>query len=405
MECLPSYSPSTSAPPKYSPDPQEDERRLDLTVRTQRRATPEGTFIRSCSGITVVFEEQDVGVTAPTFPRNAIVKGEVLLEGENVYSVKMKLMGEMTMTIPEGGTSQTQLFTESKTLWQRPTDQPCAQCPSIVPFRLPFPHSYEDGSEIRTVPPTFTAHSPAVPGIFVRIAYTITITVTKLRFGGFKKRQTVNIPVFYHPRSRPYMPIGTGLYPFLSTVKCAPGDWHQVTSKMKARPGSSVGDVESHLFIPSVLIYGLSDTIPFHLQLQGSPAALHADLDPSLPWYTDARSDKPVVRVYYLRQILVKVNGQKAWRNVVLGEGKMCPVENQYHASPDAEQRGELALDWEGELRCESDATVGGFNIGALVVKDFIMVELKPASAETSSLLEHQNPIPIRLVTDTYSES
>lgn len=121
----------------------------------------------------------------------------------------------------------------------------------------------------------------------------------------------------------------------------------------------------------------------------------------------------------------MKVNGTKSWRNIVLGEGKMYPVQAQYHACPGAESYAEQALDWEGELKCNGDVTVGGFNSGPLVLKvcvffaiyreislvypgvsqDFIMIELKPASPETSPLLEHQHPHPVRLVTDTYAES
>lgn len=38
------------------------------------------------------------------------------------------------------------------------------------------------------------------------------------------------------------------------------------------------------------------------------------------------RPSKPVIRVYILRQIIVEVRGQKAWRTCVLGEGVMRPT-------------------------------------------------------------------------------
>ena len=92
--------------------------------------------------------------------------------------------------------------------------------------------------------------------------------------------------------------------------------------------------------------------------------------DPSLPWYADMSRGKPVVRVYLLRQILVKVDGRRSWRNIVLGEGKLYPVTAQYYACPRTEiTSGPQALDWEGELRCNGDVTIGGFNSGSLVVK------------------------------------
>ncbi|CAL1712387.1 unnamed protein product [Somion occarium] len=465
MDTLPAYSPSSSVP-SYHAEPSYDERCLDFSARSHRRVAPDGTFLKAAKGITLVLTEQESGTSIPTYTRHASVKGDILLEDERIQSVSLKLDGRQFVSSSESGSSNTHLFTESITLWSKSEHPYCSLSPAILPFDIPFPNTYREGKETRPLPPTFTAESPSVPGVSIRCEYTLTVTVTKPRLGGFKKHKRMIVPINYHPRSRPYLPIGCGLHPFLSTVKCAPGDWHQVSSTIKPRSGATIGSIEAHLFIPAVQIYAISDTIPFHLQLQGSQASLNAFLfspesspqarnaalrraktlsvsyespaeshlssfavslpfitrassnpllpepppsplkpDPSLPWYVDTSRGKPTVRVYLLRQILVKVNGTKSWRNIVLGEGKMYPVQAQYHACPGAESYAEQALDWEGELKCNGDVTVGGFNSGPLVLKDFIMIELKPASPETSPLLEHQHPHPVRLVTDTYAES
>lgn len=79
---------------------------------------------------------------------------------------------------------------------------------------------------------------------------------------------------------------------------------------------------------------------------------------------------KGTIRVFLLRQITVEVRGQKAWRNCILGEGKLSalpPAESNLGFSPLNFQ--EDCLDWKGELRCEQKITVGGFNTGNLVVK------------------------------------
>lgn len=229
------------------------------------------------------------------------------------------------------------------------------------------------------------------------------------------------------------MPIGTDLQPFFSTVKSAPGDWHQVISNLKTPDASPLKPLECHvrdtialllttrtdvifmdpqLFIPAVQIYALSDTVPFHLHLRGSPASLLAFLSgptpasPKLPkgikhlgssiktrtssprasaddtrpqFDTATRATMPFnynassVRVYILRQVCVRVNGQKSWRDVVLGEGKLWPLHSQTpDLRPDGAD-GDHSVDWEGEVRCGSDVAVASFSSGDLVVKVCLM--------------------------------
>jgi len=189
----------------------------------------------------------------------------------------------------------------------------------------------------------------------------------------------------------------------LSTIKPFPEEWRQLVATMQTRSKSGVDPIECHLFIPSVQVYGVSDTIPFHVQLTGPLSSLLA----FLPSYSDAISssvNKPIIRVFLLRQILVEVRGEKGWRNCELGDGKLRalpPVAAGLTKAGD-----DQSLDWEGELRCKEDITVGGFNIGGkLMVKDFIVLATKPPRPETSPLLEFQYAHPIRLVTDSWSEA
>jgi hypothetical protein len=172
----------------------------------------------------------------------------------------------------------------------------------------------------------------------------------------------------------------------LSTIKPSPEEWRQVVSTMRTRPNSRVKPIECHvngtlkssighaltiaiikLFIPSSQIYGVSDAIPFHVQLAGPLSSLLA----FLPSYSDATSSLPpeqsVIRVFLLRQVLVEVRGQKGWRNCELGDGKLRALPPA--AANATTKNDEEVLDWEGEVRCREDITVGGFNIGKLVVK------------------------------------
>jgi hypothetical protein len=124
--------------------------------------------------------------------------------------------------------------------------------------------------------------------------------------------------------------------------------------------------VMKQLFIPAAQIYGVSDTIPFHVQLTAPSSSLLA----FLPSYSDATSsaspDTSPIRVFLLRQVLVEVRGQKGWRNCELGNGNLWALPP---VAANAIGENDESLDWEGEVRCRADTTIGGFNIGNLVVK------------------------------------
>ena len=85
----PSYSPS-SASPSYAINPKEGEQRLELVGRTKRPSTPSATFTTKARGMTVTFHEQESGVSAPTYARNAIIKGTIEFSDE-VFSVSLKV--------------------------------------------------------------------------------------------------------------------------------------------------------------------------------------------------------------------------------------------------------------------------------------------------------------------------
>ena len=65
----------------------------------------------------------------------------------------------------------------------------------------------------------------------------------------------------------------------------------------------------------------------------------------------------------------MRLNGQRAWRDVTLGEGKLWPLHAEYPYLRSDGASGEHSLDWEGEVRCGSDVSVGSFSSGDLVVK------------------------------------
>jgi hypothetical protein len=138
------------------------------------------------------------------------------------------------------------------------------------------------------------------------------------------------------------------------------------------------------LFIPRVQIFAISETIPFFLQLKSSNESLRAFISPDvqIPKSLKRASElnpvisptkvKPTIRVFLYRQVRAEIDGQRAWRTIVLGEGKLCalaPTASFLSSSTSLDDKIET-LEWEGEVRCdEVEVEVGGFCVGKLVVK------------------------------------
>ena len=113
------------------------------------------------------------------------------------------------------------------------------------------------------------------------------------------------------------------------------------------------------LFIPSARVYSTTDIIPFHLQLSGSLGSLQSFLMPSR-----RHGEHAAIRVILLREVVVEIRGKDISRNNVIAEGKLCEIP----PSP-CESQDSVHLDWEGEVRCSSDTSVGSFNAGSVAVK------------------------------------
>ncbi|KIP08620.1 hypothetical protein PHLGIDRAFT_117121 [Phlebiopsis gigantea 11061_1 CR5-6] len=440
----PSYSPSSAPSPPYTCCPSIEEQRLYYVARPSSNEAPEGVFTVTARGVSVTLNHQEDGTDTPVYTRRGLVSGEIRLEDDHAVAVTVQLEGHQKMSVTELAPVTLVLFSQKHTLWKRQKQE---ACPKTIDFRLPFPTTYPLNGADHELPSTFVAHFPDSPGLYAEIAYTLTVKISRPRLGTWKQHTNITIPVKYQPRSRPFLPISPDLYPFLSTVKAAPEAWHQVTSVIL--PGEDdVGPIDCHLFIPSVQIYGLTDTVPFHLQLRGPSNSLSAlvglsvgarsmslpplaklrsrtrlgkraatpppqrtricDHAAQYPWSLQspyvfvasmpgdlrslgsARSREPArtalaVRVYVLRQVATKVKGQRAWRNRVLAEGTLRAV---------------------GEPPCfgasTGSETVPSFIAGELQVKDFVVVQVSPPASPLFE--EHQFSHSIRLVTDTYRE-
>ncbi|KAJ6542819.1 hypothetical protein B0H19DRAFT_957893 [Mycena capillaripes] len=391
---LPPYSPPPPVP-SYSPEPAHDERRVDHTPRAH--SLPAGNYIKKLGSDTVILTEQDGTAEFPTYRRHGSVSGFITLEDrETVSEIVLRIKGKMDIMISEGGSLTTKLLDESYTLW---SSENChsSVCPSAVPFSATLPTKFQDfdGSS-HALPPSYEIPFITVSGLFFKSSYVLSVTITRRlsrKFSLLTKSKTIPIKFIYSPRTRPWRPIQP-FSNFPSDVKTMPEEFRQVVSHMEPRPKSTVQPMDMHLFLPVVEIFGLDDTIPFHVQLTGPVSSLREFLPDG---------EKTTIVGSLVRQVTVELHGrrQHVTRNIVIGHAKMCS--RPPGAAADAH---EASLDWDGEVHCNADTLVGMFDAGYVHIQDFLVVELKPLDVERRSqfiTLRHSHPI--KLVTESWLDS
>ncbi|KAJ7461250.1 hypothetical protein FB451DRAFT_1269357 [Mycena latifolia] len=379
---------ATSVLPPYSPSPQQCPRTprsqpktnsgFELSPRT--RLHPTGNHITKCGRDAVVLTEQDTSAESPTYGRHASINGFVTLDDrETVSEIVLKVKGKMDIMISEGGSRTARVVNDSYTLWSSQKSHTSA-CPSAVPFSVALPSKFQDVDGISCpLPPSYKVPHITVPGLFFKSSYSLSVTITRIRSRKFQflsKHQTISVRFIYSPRMRPWRPIQSPS-DFLSDIKTMPEEWRQVVSKMQPRQNSAA----QPLFLPSVEIFGLEDTIPFHAGDAASPR--NSTIVGSL-----------------VRQIIVELNGRRAVRNMVIGHAKLAS--RPPGAVTDAR---EASLDWDGELRCKADTTVGMFDTGCFRIQDFMLVEIRSPNAQTSQFPTLRVSHPIKLVTDSWLDT
>ncbi|KAJ7157933.1 hypothetical protein C8R43DRAFT_1180114, partial [Mycena crocata] len=390
MTCsvLPPYS-SSPPVPSYSPEPAQDEQRVEHTPRA--RAHPTGNYIKKCGHDAVVLTEQEA-TAVPVYGRNASINGFVTLgDRETICEVILKAR-KMDVMI-SGGSLTTKLVSDTYTLWSSQTSH-TSSCPGAVPFSVVLPSKFQDGDGVsHALPPTYDVPFIGVPGLFLKNSYMLSVTITRIRsrkLHFLSKSKTIPIRFNYSPRMRPWRPIQPSS-DFFADVKTMPEEWRQTISHMNPRSKSSAQPVDLHLFLPMVEIFGLEDTIPLHIQLTGPVSSLRQFLpDTSLP-------GQATIKGTLLRQIVVEINGRRASRNIIIGNAKLCS--RPPGAAADAH---EASLDWDGEVRSKADTMVGMFDAGCVHIQDFVVIELRPPNPEASQFGTLRYSHPIKLVTDSW---
>ncbi|KAG2155768.1 uncharacterized protein EDB93DRAFT_1201406 [Suillus bovinus] len=397
----PSYSPSPPSP-SYSTELLPGEQTVEGTRRLSLQAQNTGVFRRITDNITLVLRDQQPGSITPVYGRHGLVRGHISLRStEGLTEVTLKLEGHLRLET-SGATITTSVAFDSYSLWSSSSAEPC---PMTLPFTIFFPSTFMDKCKPQPLPPSFEDK-------YATCSYMLSVVVSRPRrfLSSFRSSDSLVVPICYHPRSRPHTPMLSRDVPFMTTVKSSPEEWHQVLSTMNATKNSKLTPVQCLLFIPSAQVYPLSETIPFHLQLRAPSSSLAPFIEKSAPDHSlpVSSSGEVTIRVYLLRQVIVKVFEEQKLSNRIIGEGKLtysAPLPDNHHSYRNAPlEEGIDCLDWDGELRCTEDVTVGSFATNPLSVRDFIVLSLEPLRPVKCPLLAVKHFHPVRLVTDPWSD-
>ncbi|KAJ7625267.1 hypothetical protein DFH06DRAFT_1058642, partial [Mycena polygramma] len=381
----PYYRPCKGQPiPPYTTEPSLGEARLSRP--SSSRAARTGEFTASNNRITLTLKEQEHNCLVPTYGSNQLVTGTICIQGcESVTDVVLKLSGHLELAASNGSYPK-ELVKDSYTVW---TDNLRVLCPSSMPFSFIFPSTFQDGPDQSwPLPPSIRITPLGKPVVYVKCAYTISVVVSTTlhpRFSFWRGEKILTVPVNFRQIAYPPRPIISGPS-FLPTVKSAPEEWHQILCQVGHQP--QLKHVHCNLFVPSALVYGLPDSIPFHLQISGPAGLLLGLVRPSVQ-----SAIQKQVRVHLVRRVSLVVCGETKHLNLDIGEGVLSGLPPPISHS-ERSNSYEATIDWAGTVHCDASVTFGTFNAGMLQVQDFIVVSI-PAWK-----MEHKQSI--RLVSNSW---
>ncbi|KAJ6508379.1 hypothetical protein C8R45DRAFT_859380 [Mycena sanguinolenta] len=402
----PSYSPPP-LPPCYSQNPTDDETQIDISPRShgRRHLLPSGVFVKACGSTTVILSGQESTTRVPVYRQHGPVRGSLIVEEDasQIREVVAKLEGRLEVSTTYAGVQIIKIVHNTYRLWSASSS--ASPFPGTIDIVCDFPTTFQYNGRDFPLPPSYIAGFPGYPALFAKCSYSLNISIIKhKRLGLLSKTKLIYIPLEYNPQTVPTR----GLPPivhFLSSVKVIPEEWQQTSFQMNTRtPGLS--PIQCEAFIPSVKVFGLSDTIPLHLQLSGPLSSLRELISPCLVGGDLVHSP---VHVYLARKVTFEHHTTSAWRIQRIGEGHFPPLplaisKCTCQAPCDSCNSCVDTLGWDGEVKCDMGVTVGGFHAAGLTVMDFITLEITPPKPGLSPLRPVRHAFPIRFVTETFVE-
>ncbi|KAF5364624.1 hypothetical protein D9758_005605 [Tetrapyrgos nigripes] len=404
----------------YSNTPVNGESSLAQTRRAPRR---DGTYTKKSGDVSIILTEQEDDLTMPVYTQRSVVSGTINLGGcHHVLEVLLKFQGRLrySLTGANAGSKSVKTVNEKYVLWRfRPTLD--STSPESIPFSVVFPSTFKDGKVEAPLPPSFHS-SDVLSGVSVKSEYSLKVIVKTSKMF-WVQNKTVTVPLNYLLRKRPAQPIISPSLAFFCSLKCRPEEWSQASTALKTNTWSNLAHLQANFFLPAVHVYALRDTIHFHIQLNGKLSSLqfllshlHIDQRSEHGLFRPADHSVMTMSVAIHRQIAVKLNGQVAWRNSVIGKGKIRALPPSFEsnlANVDAGKdsyfdEAEDSLDWEGEIEVDDDVRVGQFDAGNVYIRDFIIFSIAGRPETESWSLDFvpiRTAIPIALVTDPWSDS
>ncbi|KAG7098286.1 hypothetical protein E1B28_000249 [Marasmius oreades] len=396
MSSPPPYS-ASSPSPGYSSDPAHNERRLVYQRRPLYDTVRDGIFVHKEDKVTLILDSQIQGTTLPEYGRRSVVSGTIILDEPQVIAeVKTELKGRAQFLTLAQGFSDREIFCVSEVLYTR--DQTDDDCPPSLVLSSLFPPTFQAGEVSCPLPPSCDEILCGDSNQYARVSYSFTVIITKLRgrkasvlLG--KNRRYFSVLLKYRPRSRPPRPV-TINHSLLSTIKVCPEEWQQSVTSIEPRfPGSdSLQPISCQLFLPSVGVFELKETIPFHVQLVGPSGAFSR--------LCQGDRSHPPIKVNLCRQLVLDIEGRRVSTVFSLGEGKVA-----FAPRLDSGQHG-TALNFEGQVQVSApDITVPTFDSGIIAARDFVSVELSPKTASTTQLFApFRHTHVAKLVTDPWCD-
>ncbi|KIJ53519.1 hypothetical protein M422DRAFT_25386 [Sphaerobolus stellatus SS14] len=404
---LPAYT--TQDIPSYTAHPQGGEQTLG---QSRLRRNPDTANLRDFTvklgtAATLSLSEQPAGVELPIYGRRTDVKGHLTLHStEDITKVALRLHGYVKCkTIAEYGEANIIVLDAPTILWEGTNG---SSCPNILPFEIPLASTYAGSNgQSEAMPPSFEYIfydvQGGTPGLKFKVKYEIQLEIEH-GHNSIKDKLTsthLGTPFIYHPRTRP-----------ATRPSRVPSSLFE--SVMDRRVGKSKDEdpIVWKLRLPPPGTYSLTQTIPFRVSVTSRSSSQITPFAPS------NKRERAIIRVYVLRQVSIKVNNVDLWRSYIIGEGQLKYVptidgiwlknvtrpkkgSNDSLASS-SELEGWAAHEWEGEVKTDKEISVGGFKIGDMSVKDFIVLSVIPPNPHSGHLLEVKRVIPIQLTTDEY---
>ncbi|KAJ7755795.1 hypothetical protein B0H16DRAFT_1371685 [Mycena metata] len=351
-------------------------------ARSLPAATGVFTTVSKHGDATLRLTAQHDNIDLPVYDIAGVVAGTVeLTKTDHIVTVEVKVDGHLRLIeTGEDGHSDTMLVSETTVLWAAEGKDSELVRPSVLPFSVTLPPTFEADGETHALPPTYSVERSGIPGFSATVEYSISAIIHKhpsilhpasLLHSG---NTTVSTPFIYNPRTRPVHPVPPSL-------KYADGgfiddpEWQRHESVIKSSPGADgVQDIVARLHLPARGIFCASEPIPFYLTIECDASSLAAfqQFAPT----TGNSGNTGATQVRLMRQSRMHIRNPRnpdaktdMWRDDYIGEGTFTIVGN----SP-------TSVSYSGEIK-RAAVEVTSFKSRGLMVQDFIALSVTPSSA------------------------